>query len=39
MYIYIYNIYFTTEELFELAIENWPEWDFNPQPLSSVETL
>ena len=23
----------------KLAIENWPEWDFNPQPLNSVHTL
>ena len=30
---------FTTEGLFELAIENWPEWDFNPQPLNAVQTL
>ena len=27
---------FTTEELFEVAIESWPEWDLNPQPLNSV---
>ena len=34
IYIYIYiNIYicmvFTTEGFFEVAIENWPEWDLN----------
>ena len=26
IYIYIYMV-FTTEGLFEVAIENWPEWD------------
>ena len=30
---------FTTEGLLEVAIENWPEWDLNPQPLNSVQTL
>ena len=34
MYIYIHKyIYicmvFTTEGFFEVAIENWPEWDLN----------
>ena len=24
---------FTTERFFEVAIENWPEWDLNPRPL------
>ena len=24
---------FTTEGLFEVAIESWPEWDLNPRPL------
>ena len=24
---------FTTEGIFEVAIENWPEWDLNPRPL------
>ena len=28
-YIYIYMV-FTTEGLFEVAIESWPEWDLNP---------
>ena len=23
---------FTTEGLFEVAIESWPEWDLNPRP-------
>ena len=22
---------FTTEGLFEVAVESWPEWDLNPQ--------
>ena len=30
---------FTTERFFEVAIESWPEWDLNPQPLNSVQTL
>ena len=29
---------FTTEGLFEIAIESWPEWDLNPQPLNSTRT-
>ena len=33
------HMVFTTEELLEVAIESWPEWDFNPQPLNSVQTL
>ena len=37
--IYIYIYVFTTEGLFEVAIESWPEWDLNPQPLNSVQTL
>ena len=27
---------FTTDGFFEIAIEIWPEWDLNPQPLNSV---
>ena len=23
----------------EVAIESWPEWDLNPRPLNSVQTL
>ena len=38
IYIYIYMV-FTTEGLFEVAIENWPEWDLNPRPLNSDQTL
>ena len=30
---------FTTEGLFEVATESWPEWDLNPQPLNFIETL
>ena len=30
---------FITEVFFEVAIESWPEWDLNPQPLNSVQTL
>ena len=30
---------FTTEEFLEVTIESWSEWDLNPQPTNSVETL
>ena len=30
---------FITEGFFEVAIESWPEWDLNPRPLYSVQTL
>ena len=30
---------FTTEGLFEVAIESWPELDLNPQSLNSVQML
>ena len=30
---------FTTEGVLEVAIESWPEWNLNPKPLNSVETL
>ena len=30
---------FTTEGFFEVAIESWPEWDLNPRPVNSVQTL
>ena len=36
MYVYVV---FTTEGLFEVAIESWPEWDLNPRPLNSVQAL
>ena len=30
---------FTTEGFFGVAIESCPEWDLNPGPLNSVQTL
>ena len=27
---------FTAEGFLEVAIERWPEWDLNPQPLNPV---
>ena len=30
---------FTTEGLFEVAIECCPEWDLNTQPLNSIQML
>ena len=30
---------FTTEGLSEVAIESWPEWDLNPEPLNSTQIL
>ena len=48
IYIYIYihtyihtyiHMVFTTEGFLEVAIESWPEWDLNPRPLNSVQTL
>ena len=30
---------FTTEGLFEVAIESLSEWDLNPRPLNSVQAL
>ena len=27
------------DSFFEVAIESWPEWDLNPRPLNSVQTL
>ena len=27
------------KDYLELAIESWPEWDLNPRPLNSVQTL
>ena len=38
IYIYLYMV-FTTEGFLEVAIESWPEWDLNPRPLNSVQTL
>ena len=28
-----------TEGFSEVAIESWSEWDLNPRPLSSAQTL
>ena len=28
-----------TEGFFEVAIASWREWDLNPRPLNSVQTL
>ena len=30
---------FTAEGFFEVALESWPEWDLNPRPLNSAQTL
>ena len=30
---------FTTEGSFDVAMESWPEWDLNPRPLNSIQTL
>ena len=30
---------FITEGFFEVAIENWSEWELNLRPLNSVQTL
>ena len=30
---------FSAEELFEVAIESWPEWNLIPRPLNSVQML
>ena len=30
---------FITDVFFDVAIESWPEWDLNPEPLTSVQTL
>ena len=30
---------FITDEFIDVAIESWPEWDLNPEPLNSVQTL
>ena len=35
IYIYMYMV-FTTEELFEVAIESWLECDLNPRPQPTV---
>ena len=30
---------FTTKQFLEVARESWREWDFNPRPLNSDQTL
>ena len=30
---------FTTDGFSQEAIESWPEWELNPQPLNPVPTL
>ena len=30
---------FTTEGFLEVSIQSWPEWDLNPRPLNSIQTL
>ena len=30
---------FITEGFLEVSKESWPEWDFNPRPLTTVQTL
>ena len=30
---------FATDGFFKVAIESWSEWDLNPRPLNSVQTL
>ena len=30
---------FKIEKFLEVAIESWSEWDLNPRPLNSVQTL
>ena len=30
---------FITDAVFDVAIESWPEWYLNPEPLNSVQTL
>ena len=37
--IFTYDMIFTTEGLFDVAVESWPEWDLSPRPLNSVQTL
>ena len=30
---------FITDRFFEVAIESWPEWDLNPEPPNSIQTM
>ena len=36
MYIYMVLI---NDGFFDITLESWPEWDLNPGPLNSVQTL
>ena len=31
------HMVFTTEGFLEVAIQSWPKWDLNPQPLNSIQ--
>ena len=37
IYIYIYILFTPLKDFLEVTIESWPEWDFNPKPLNSVQ--
>ena len=41
IYIYIHTFVYGIQHrrIFEVAIESWSEWDLNPRPLNSVQTL
>ena len=39
IYMYIYTYICIHTNTFEVAIESWPEWDLNPRPPNSVQTL
>ena len=36
---WLIHMLFITEGFLEIAIESWPEWDSNPRPLNSIQTL
>ena len=38
IYVYIYMA-FTAEGILEVATESWPQWNLNPWPLNSVQTM
>ena len=33
------HMIFTTERFIEVAIENWRDWDLNPRPMNSIQTI
>ena len=39
LYLYLYISISITQGLFEVAVDSSPEWDLNPRPLISVQTL